>query len=178
MFTPLARWILVTLCVVAGAFLWSDYRLSAIGLFVAALVWAFGHRRYGAVGLAFRAYRSNRHEAMERLLAYTARPELLAPVQRVTYEYLSGIAADRRGDLAAARRHFFFATIARRHNRLRAQAWLQLAHTELLMGDVADARKSVAQAREIAKPELAGPLMQVERAIEGAERSTEQSERT
>ena len=130
-----------------------------------------GYLRNGTVFLAYRAYRAGRLDDMERLLARTARPELLAPKQRVIFEYLSGIAADRRGELGAARRHFFFATIERRYNRLRAQAWVQLAHTELLMGDIAGARSSIAEARRIAQPGLEMHVHQVERAIEEAGRA-------
>ena len=177
MFTPRVRWSLVAFCVVASVLLWGSYPVSAIGLLAAGLVWAIGYWRYGSVAAAWRAYRANRLDDMDRLLARTATPELLAPAHRYTYEYLSGIAADRRGDQAAARRHFFFATVSRGRNRVRAQAWLQLAHTELLMGDIADARKSLAQARAIATAELAEPLMQVERAIEDAERSNGEEDR-
>lgn len=177
MFPPSVRWTLVALCLVGSALLWGRYPVSAIGLLAAGLVWAIGYWRYGSVAAASRAYRADRLDDMERLLARTAAPELLAPAHRYAYEYLSGIAADRQGDLAAARRHFFFATVARPQNRIRAQAWLQLAHTELLMGDIPDARKSLAQARALETPELAGPLMEVERAIDDAERANGEEER-
>ena len=171
MFPPILRWAVIVASIVFAILSWNTSRISSIVFAAGALLLVIGYFQNGTVFLAYRAFRAGRLEDMERLLMRTRSPDLLAPKQRVMYEYLSGMAADRRGDLVAARRHFFFATVERRYNRLRAQAWVQLAHTELLMGDIGGARASIAQARRIAQPGLELHVQQVERAIEQAERA-------
>ena len=165
MFTPRVRWILVAGCVVLAAVFWPISRISSSGLLAAALLWALGHWRYGTVRPALRAYRAGRLDEMARQLERTRRPDLLAPQPRIYYEYLSGVGAFERADYAAARRHFFFATIDRRYNKVRALAWTQLAEAEIAMDDFAAARASIAQARRIANAQIEARLQQLERTI-------------
>lgn len=169
MFPPVVRWVLIVASLLVAMFTWDTNRTSSFLLLAGAAIAAFGYWRYGSVHLAFRAYRAGRIERMERLLRRTRQPELLAASQRVVFEYLSGIAAREHGDFAAARRHFFFATVDRRYNRLRAQSLLELARAEVALGDFDGARGSLAQLRSMGRPGLESSIGEIERSMRDRE---------
>ena len=69
------------------------------------LLLAYGYVRYGPMVIAFRAYHERDWSRLESLLAEVRRPEWLRPQDRAYFDFLRGVTARVRGDVAAARQH-------------------------------------------------------------------------
>ncbi len=161
MFSPMVRAILVAVCTVAAATefyrgeqLWFLLLLAALGL-------AYEHFRGGSIFLAFHACRNQNIEKVRRYIGATTRPEWLRPSSRAYYEFLKGSVSVVDKDFEAARAHFRRASEGPlRTENMKSVACYNLASVLLKLGEVAEAKSYLGQARAIPHRDEMGPILE------------------
>ena len=160
--TPV-RLVLVIIALAAGALVLASGRWSGLVFLVAAGLLIWGHYRIGPVRRAYRALENDQHDRAARLIEQVGSPESLKDQDRAQYNYVVGILAGERGEMATAEKHLNLAIsgpTAKPNDR--AQVACYLAETALKYGDSETARRNLERAREIEHdPEVAKTIAEI-----------------
>ncbi|HRP90714.1 MAG TPA: hypothetical protein PKX92_11830 [Edaphocola sp.] len=107
MFTPIARFALLILCLVLGiisyVFNWT-FILIIIAVFSLSLLW--GYFNTGTVYLALNLLRKGKLDEAEEVLKFTKKPEKLSKGKRAYYNFILAFCARERDEFASAKEKF------------------------------------------------------------------------
>lgn len=157
MFSPMMRLALGLVGCVAGALSFLNGRwLLGSAYLIATLLLIRGHRRSGAVWLAFRAFRRREMSRVKELLGSVDHPERLDPRYRAYFDWMAGVLAADEDDFEVARSLLTRAVEGPlRTDKDRSVVHFHIAEIARFQEDVTGARHHLEEARRLTRsPEM------------------------